>query len=114
MRSFGLPVESAIRLDAEEKEVRNVYVNFNSKEGVDTLMNNRPFVLHRQTLVLSRSNPKGTLFVGEPITTISIKIYGNERKELSEHQLKRYFQPFGIIKACQRLNDQRILMEFAE
>lgn len=86
---------------------RSVYVTFSNSNGVDQLMKNRSDLkLHGELLKVTRTIPKTYSLFDECVSGLKITI-DQTNHELSESDLRKYFQRFGPIHKCEWINENQ-------
>jgi hypothetical protein len=96
-----------------------VYLNFRKIESVDQFMKGGSLIYRGQELKISRNTPKGCHLSGYISSTVLLTIYETEqqnglKKELTEYDLKKYFEEFGVIIACDWRSSYEVILQFRE
>jgi len=104
-------------VDGEKR--KKAYLNFKNEERVNELMKGGSLIHRGQEMKISRHTPKNCPLPGYITSTVLLKIYGTEQengfgKELTEYDLKKYFQYFGEIIACDWQSSYEVILEFRE
>ncbi|CAF4118827.1 unnamed protein product, partial [Rotaria sp. Silwood2] len=97
---YGEIIECVIMRDREGRSRGFAFVNFKDRAMIDNFMAHRPHIIDGRQIEPKRAMPREETLKTEGQLTVKKIFIGAIKDELTEDDLKSYFQTFGNIIEC--------------
>lgn len=103
-------------IEVNGKQVKTVFLNFQSEDRVNQLMKSRTIQLNREEYKISRFNPPDYELAGRIVYTLSVTKTDDpsNHNTITEYDLNKYFKNFGNIVDYKKQNDDEFILRFQE